>query len=453
VLGGSDPTDAVGLDRTGEYFRNPLALSGEQEKRTEQWDRTMHIMIMAQVYHPEEVSGAVLITELATDLAKRGHQVTMVTCAPNYPYGQVYKGYRNRWYQVEWLDGVRVVRTWTYISHHKTFCRRILNYASYSATAFYGALLAGRPDILVSYCPPLPLGLSACSLSRLWHVPWVLQLNDIYPDAAVAAGILTNRIVIRFFSAMERFIYRGATHISLISETFCRNLLRKAVSDGKMTMIPVWADPDFVRPLPKSNGFRTHHGLDGKFVVMYAGNLGLTSSLEDVIGAAELLRESPDIRFVLIGEGVKKAELQEIANGKGLRNVMFLPYQPRASFSEMLASADIGLVTLNGKSSLSSLPSKVFNLMASARPILAVAPKKSELAQLISEARCGDTVSLQSPGDLAQAIVDLKRDEERLTQMGQDGRSQLMEKFSRDRCIEMHERMLQTLCRSCEQPV
>lgn len=404
-------------------------------------------MIMAQCYSPEEVSAAVLISEHATVLAKRGHQVTVITCAPNYPYGRLYQGYQNRLYGVEWLDGVRVVRTWTHISPHKTFWRRILNYGGYSSTAFYGGLLAGKPDIIMSYSPPLPLGVSAWLLSRLWQVPWVLQLEDLYPDAAVAAGILTNRIVIRFFSAMERFIYRGATHISLISETFRRNLLRKGVSDGKMTMIPVWADPDFVRPLPKSNGFRTHHGLDGKFVAMYAGNLGFTSSLEDVIGAAELLRESPDIRFVIIGEGVKKAELQEIANGKGLRNVMFLPYQPRTSFSEMLASADIGLVTLNGKSSLSSLPSKVFNLMASARPILAVAPQESELAQLISEARCGVIVPLQSPGDLAQAIMDLKRDEERLTQMGQKGRSQLVGKFSRDRCMEMHEHMFMALSR------
>jgi colanic acid biosynthesis glycosyl transferase WcaI len=178
----------------------------------------MHVMFMAQCYAPEEVSAAVLITELATDLVKRGHQVTFVTGAPNYPYGRVFEGYRNRAYQVEWLDGVRVVRTWSHISPNASFWPRILHYGTYSATAFYGGLLAGKPDIVVNYSPPLPLGLSAWLLSRLWRVPWVLQLEDLYPDAAVAAGMLQNRPAIAFFAAMERFQYRQATHISLIAE-------------------------------------------------------------------------------------------------------------------------------------------------------------------------------------------------------------------------------------------
>jgi hypothetical protein len=151
----------------------------------------MRILFMAQCYRPEAVSAAVLITELATDLVRRGHQVTMVTCAPNYPYGRVYEGYRNQLYQVEWLDGVRVVRTWTYISPQKTFWRRLFNYGGYSATAFYGGLLAGKPDILVSYSPPLPLGLSAWLLSRLWRVPWVLQL-EIFTRKQRWPGVLSN---------------------------------------------------------------------------------------------------------------------------------------------------------------------------------------------------------------------------------------------------------------------
>ena len=190
----------------------------------------MNIMMMDLVYHPEEVSGAILITELATDLVRRGHKVTMVTCAPHYPYGQVYQGYRNRLHQIEWLDGVRVVRTWTYISPHKTFWRRILNYGTFCATAFYGGFFAGKPDVLVSCCPPLPLGLSAWLLSRIWRVPWVLKVEDIYPEAAVAAGVLTDHRVIRFFSAMSRFINRKATHISVISENFRENLLEKGIS-------------------------------------------------------------------------------------------------------------------------------------------------------------------------------------------------------------------------------
>jgi colanic acid biosynthesis glycosyl transferase WcaI len=401
---------------------------------------------MAQCYAPEDVSAAVLITELATDLVKRGHQVTFVTGAPNYPYGRIFPGYRNRLYQVEWLDGVRVVRTWSYISPQKTFWPRILHYGTYSATAFYGGLFAGKPDVIINYSPPLPLGVSAWFLSRLWHIPWVLQLEDLFPDAAIATGMLRNQTAIAFFSAMERLLYERATHISLISEGFRRNLVKKGVPTGKISVIPVWADPDAVRPLPKENAFREQHGLVGQFVVMYAGNLGITSSLEDVIFAAEALRHEPDVRFVIVGEGVKKPTLEEMAQDKGLENVLFLPFQPRQVFAEMMAAADVNLVTLNRDSSQTSLPSKTFNIMASARPILAVTPPESEIAQLVQETCCGLNVPPGQPELLAQAILRLERQTDQLPEMGQNGRSALENRFSRTSCANLFESLLQSLC-------
>lgn len=406
----------------------------------------MHIMFMAQCYAPEDVSAAVLISELATDLVKRGHKVTLVTGAPNYPYGCIFPGYRNRIYHVERLDGVRVIRTWSYISPCKTFWPRIFHYGTYSVTAFYGAFLAGKPDVLINFSPPLPLGLSAWLLSRLWRVPWVLQLEDLYPEAAVAAGVLRNRSAIAFFSAMERFLYQRATHISLISESFRRNLLNKGVSPDKITQIPVWADPDLVCPLPKENTFRTQHKLGGKFVVMYAGNLGLTSCLEDVLCAAEQLREYPEVCFVFIGDGVRKPALEKMTWSRGLKNVVFLPYQPREVFPEMMASADLGLVTLNRNSYLTSLPSKTFNIMASARPILAVTPPEGEVAHLIKEVECGVIIPPEHPELLAEAILKLKQQDKRLTEMGQNGRAQLETRFSRAHCVEKYEHMLLNLC-------
>ncbi len=401
----------------------------------------MRVMLMAQCYAPENVSAAVLITELATDLVKRGHQVTVVTGAPNYPYGRVFEGYRNPAYQVEWLDGVRVVRTWSYISPHKTFWRRMFHYGTYSASAFYGGLLAGKPDILLSYSPPLPLGLSAWILSRIWQVPWVLQLEDLYPEAAVAAGVLHNRAAIRFFTWIEKFQYSRATHFSVISSVFRQNLLEKGVAAEKITLIPNWADPEIVRPLPKENSFRSQHGNGSKFIILYAGNMGVTSSLEDVLGAAVALKEVPDVYFLMIGEGVKKPELEQSAKLNKLKNISFLPYQPRESFPEVLAAADVGLVTINCNSSLSSLPSKVFNFMASARPILAVAPPESELARLIEATNCGISVAPEHPELLAGAILSLKQDANRIDEMGRNGRSRLETMYSRAGCIDMVEQM------------
>ena len=260
-------------------------------------------------------------------------------------------------------------------------------------------------------------------------------------------GVLRNPTIIHFFSAMERFLYQRATHISLICENFRRNLLGKGINAKKITLIPVWADPDLVQPMQKENAFRKQNNLVGKFVVMYAGNLGLTSSLEDVLGAAEFLKEDPDIRFVIIGEGVKKISLEELSRERGLKNVSFLPYQPREIFSEMMAAADLSLVTLNQNSSLTSLPSKIFNIMSSGRPILAIAPPESEIAHLVEVADCGMTVPPEHAELLSRTIMSIKHQGNRLKEMGQNGREQLLEKYSRAGCVDMFENMLLSLCK------
>ncbi len=406
----------------------------------------MRIMFMAQCYAPESVSAAVLITELASDLAKRGHQVSVVTGVPNYPKGRVFIAYHNKLYQEETLDNVRVIRTWSYISPSKKFWPRMLHYGTYSVTAFYGGLLAGRPDVLVSYSPPLPLGLSAWLLSRIWRVPWLLQVEDLFPDAAIAAGVMTNKSVINFFLGMEKLLYQKAQCISVISKSFRQSLLKKGIADSKIEVIPVWADPEEVRPMQKQNSFRHAYGLDGKFVVMYAGNIGVTSCLEDVICAAEFLRGQSDIQFVFVGEGIKKETLETEMQAKHLTNILFLPFQPREIFAEMLAAADLGLVTLNEGAALSSMPSKIFNLMASARPILAVAPTGSEITQIVAESGCGWTVPPGSPVELAVSIIQGTARESALIQMGQNGRASLEKNYSRKYCVDAYERMLISLC-------
>jgi len=402
----------------------------------------MHLLLMAQHYAPEEVSGAVLATDLAEDLVELGHEVTVVTCAPNYPKGRVFAGYRNRLFGKEMLGGVRVVRTWSTISPSLSNWRRMLNYGTFSASAFYGGLLAGRGDVVYSYSPPLPLGIAAWLLSRLWRVPWVLRVEDLYPDAAVAAGVLRNRAVIAILATLERFLYRRATCVSLISEGFRRNLLTKGVPGAKLSVVPVWADPELVRPGAKENGFRQEHGLAGKFVVLYAGALGFTSALEDVLKAACHLRGEADVWFVLVGEGIKKESLIRFSQEQRLDRVTFLPFQPRSRFSELMAAADVSLVTLNPASSPFSLPSKVFSIMASGRPILAVVPLESEVAQLVQGGDCGVCVSPGQSQILATTILEMKCDRDRLSRLGHNGRVLLESRFSRQQCVHQTEELL-----------
>jgi colanic acid biosynthesis glycosyl transferase WcaI len=201
-----------------------------------------------------------------------------------------------------------------------------------------------------------------------------------------------------------------------------------------------------VHPLPKANSFRHEHGLDDKFVVMYAGNLGLTSCLEDVLHAAEMLREQPGIQFVIVGEGAKKETFEAEKLNKKLQNITFLPYQPRENFPEMLAAADVLLVTLNTGAAFSSLPSKVFSDMASARPILTLAPPGSELAHIVEAAHCGWTIPPGSPRELAELLTQLIDKESTRVQKGQNGREYLKKYYSRRHCVDAYEKMLATVC-------
>lgn len=406
----------------------------------------MHILIMAQHYAPEEVSGAVLATDLAEELINRGHQVTFVTCAPNYPYGRVCSGYKNNLWNEEVRNGVRVIRTWSFISQQKTFWRQILGYASFSVTALLGAFKSGRPDVIFSYSPPLPLGVTAWLYSRLKRTPWVLRVEDLYPDTAVKAGQIKNRLAIHLFYWIEKFLYLRAEHISLISDTFKQNLLDKGIENNKLSVTPVWADPERIMPMPKKNGFREKYRLENRFVVMYTGNLGNTSALEDLLASAVYLKEDANIIFIIIGEGVKKTLLQNYVQNNFLENVIFLPYQPRQEYASVLAAADIGVVTLNVILSDTSLPSKTFNIMASARPILAITPDQSEIARLITSTQCGVNVPPGQHEKIANTIRLLVQHPGNLDVMGSNGRKVLEEFYSSRVCIDSLEQIMKKVC-------
>jgi colanic acid biosynthesis glycosyl transferase WcaI len=337
---------------------------------------------------------------------------------------------------------VRIIRIWSYITPQKGNWQRILNYGTFSIFAFLGALQAGNPDVILSYSPPLPLGITAWLLRSLRGVPWILRVEDLYPDAAIAAGVLRNPQAIEFFLKLERFIYQRAVHISVISESFRENLRAKGVPDNKLSVESVWADPEIFSQLPKENRFRERHSLQGYSVVLYAGNLGYTSALEDVLEAAWFLKEHEYIRFMVVGEGVKKDDLQALAEEKQLKHVVFLPYQSRELYPEMMLAANISLVTLNPASSPYSLPSKLFGIMASARPVVAVAPQESEIARLILAAECGAVVPPGKPSQLAHTIRNLCENIDRQSKMGLNGLSYLETHYARSACIDQYEAML-----------
>lgn len=402
----------------------------------------MKILLVAQHYFPEEVSGAVLATELAEELVLKGNDITFITVVPSYPKNVIFPGYKNKWLNIEIINGVKIIRTWSYITTKRGFFHRTFNFLSFSITSFFGGLKAEKPDIIFCYSPPLTLGLSAWLLSKIWKVPWVFRVEDLYPDAAVSTGLIKNKILIKLLYWLEKFLYRSASHISLISEGFKEILIKKGVSESKMSVTPVWVDPKKNFPVHTSN-FRKIHNLADKFVVMYTGNMGTTSALEDILEIALLLRDNQHIKFVLIGEGNKKKSIINFIDNNNLDNILVLPYQPRENYNDVLGAADLGLVTLNTYSSSFSLPSKIFSIMASGIPVLGITPENSEIAEIIKREDCGINVEPGNTKLIAEQIVQLVEQKENREMFSKNARNAIVRKYSRDICINSFEKLLQ----------
>ena len=402
----------------------------------------MRILLLTQYFPPEKVGPAVWLKELTEDLLEAGHEVSVLTAFPNYPNGVVPPPYRHKLYQREELGGAHVFRTYIYATPSKAFWRRVVNFGSFIVSSFLGGVLAcPRADVIyAAFLPPLPLGLTASVLGWLKSAKVVVNIQDIHPDVAVAVGVLRNRTAIRFFKWMEKWIYRHADTIIVISDGFRQNLLVKGVLGSKIRVVPNWADPDFVRPGPGDPSLRESWGKD-KFIVAYSGGLTHNSNLECVIQALDLLRLEP-FRLVIIGEGVKKQRLEEDVQVRGLDNVVFRPFEPLERYPTVLRSADMNLVTLDSSAAVASVPSKIFKMMASGRPVLAVAPPQSEIARVVKSANCGICVESGDPKDLAEALRYAYAHREEIDQMGMRGRKYLEEHFSRRICTGEINRIL-----------
>ncbi|HEY70214.1 MAG TPA: glycosyltransferase family 4 protein [Anaerolineae bacterium] len=403
--------------------------------------RALHVQLIAQYFKPETVGSGVWIHQLATDLVALGHQVSVVTSFPNYPKRIVFDGYRGRLFMREQMDGVDVVRTYIYASPNEGMLSRTLNYGSFCASASIGGLFAPKPDVIYCVMPPMPLGAVAAFLGWVKSAPVVVNIQDIYPDIAVAVGVLRNPLMIRFFEWMERFIYRKAASIVVIADGFKENIVGKGVPEEKVHVVPNWADPDEIQPGPKDNPFRRQVGVGDRFTLSYSGSLSYNTNLDPVLDAAELLADE-DFSFVIVGDGVKKVELERRAQELGLNNLQFLPFQPLERYPQVLAASDMNLVTLNQQAAMASVPSKMFKMMASGRPVLAITMEGNEVHRLIHDSDCGLTVPPDDPVKLAEALRYAASHPEEMERMGRNARTYLMEKHARRDCVGRIEAIL-----------
>jgi colanic acid biosynthesis glycosyl transferase WcaI len=403
----------------------------------------MHILIYSYNYHPEPIGIAPLMTELAEGLVKRGHEVRVITGMPNYPQREIYDGYRGKWYLTEQKNGVTIQRSYLRIKSKPNLLDRLLLELSFVFTSLPQAFKGDRPDVILLTIPPLLGTLPATIFGWLYNCPVVLNVQDILPDAAVRMGLLKNKWMIRTLAALEKFAYRTAHTISVIAEGFRENLVNKGVPVNKIVCIPNWVNVNFICPLPKeNNSWISSHQLDGKFVVLYSGNIALTQGLETVIEAAVSLCHIKEIVFVIVGESIALQRLQEYCLSNGADNVLLLPLQPREKLPEMLAASDVGLIVQKRNVISFNMPSKIPLLLASGRPIVGSVPATGTAAKAIELSGGGIVVEPESPDAIAAAVHKLYANPALGARLGNIGRRFAEENYSLEQALDRYEGLL-----------
>lgn len=361
----------------------------------------MHVLILTQWYPPEPLG---LMEDLAAGLKAIGHEVRVLTGFPNYPEGRIFPGYSLAPWRREERAGVAVVRVALYPEHSRSGLRRALNYLSFAATStLLGPWLLPRPDVIFVYHPPLTAGLPAWALGRIWRVPFVLQIQDMWPETLQATGMVHSRTVLRGMGRLARWLYDRAGALCVVSPGFRESLISKGVPPQKIHVISNWADGGLCRPMAPDPDETRALGLEGAFTVMYAGNMGQAQGLESVLGAAALLGDQIPVRFVLVGDGVALPALRETARRRGLSNVQFLGRRPQEKMARLYALADVLLIPLRDEPLFRwTIPHKLFAYMASGKPILAAVA--GDAADIVRGEDAGIVCPPEDPKALAAAV-------------------------------------------------
>ncbi|MHB8125730.1 MAG: glycosyltransferase family 4 protein [Desulfitobacteriaceae bacterium] len=381
----------------------------------------MRILMLTQYFPPESGAAQVRLKEVAKGLQRNGHEVTVVTAFPNHPSGVIPAQYHGRWQMKDKVEGIPVWRTWIYPVQRGRFWKRLLNYFSFVFSSFWGLSKAGKQDILFFESPPLFLGITALSYGWITRTRIIMNISDLWPESAVALGLVNNRWMIRMAEWLEKLLYHQAWKISSQTEGIRASLVQRGVPEGKVTFLPNGVNLElFTR---RERDLEMAHKLGIKeedFVLIYAGTMGYAQGLEIVIRTAEILKEKTDVRFLFVGDGTEKPMLEALVQDKGLANVSFVDFQPVQEMPRYFSLASASIVPLKkNKLFEGARPSKMFPSFGSEVPV--IYSGEGEAAELVLASGGGVVVEPENSADLARAIIDLKENPDRL-EMGRKGR-------------------------------
>jgi glycosyltransferase involved in cell wall biosynthesis len=401
----------------------------------------MKILFLSHYFPPEVNAPASRTYEHCKLWVKMGHDVSVVTCAPNHPRGNIYLGYKNKLFQREESEGIKVVRLWTYVTANEGLFRRTLNYFSYMVSAIFAAPFLPRADVVLSTSPQFFNGLAGYFVSRLKRAPWVLEIRDLWPESILVVGAIKNRWIIRALEYLEIFAYRKADRVVPVTDAFKRYIVGKGIREEKIEVVKNGVDLDFYKVAEGANPVVEEFGLSGKFVSAYFGTHGMAHHLETVLEAAALLRARKDILFLLVGDGAERQKLLALREERGLDNVMMLDQQPKQKMPFLWQCSNVSMVLLK-KSHMFKMviPSKIFESMAMQIPL--ILGVEGESREIIETARSGLCIEPQNATELARCVADLADKPELCEELGRNGRRYVSEHYDRHVLAAKYERLM-----------
>jgi glycosyltransferase involved in cell wall biosynthesis len=397
----------------------------------------MRILFFCHYFPPEGNAPASRTYEHCLRWVRQGHSVTVITCAPNVPNGVVYPGYKNRlWPQRESVDGIDVLRTWTFVAPNAGSLKRIANYVSYMISSVITCLFfCRRPNVIISTSPQFFCGWAGVIASWLRWRPLVLEIRDIWPESIVTVGAMRKGVITKLLERMEKWMYRSANHIVAVGHGYKANIEGKVNVAGRISVITNGVDAEQFMPCPKSVAFEQQWGTHNKFTCSYVGTIGMAHGLEIAIAAASSLknRGRSDIAFLLVGDGARREALIEQTKAAGVEDIVrFTGRLDKSAMPEVLASSDCLLVHLK-KSELfeTVIPSKIFEAMAMQRPI--IMGVQGESAEIVRKSQSGIEIEPDNAEQLVAAVLKLCDDRQFYDGLCRNGRAFVVQNYSRDR--------------------
>jgi len=377
----------------------------------------MKILFLSENFPPETNAAATRVFERAIYWTRAGHQVTVITSAPNFPGGKLMNGYKNRWHQTEKMSGIHVVRVKTFISANQGVIRRGFDFLSFFLTATVVGLFQKRPDVVAATSPQFFAAVAAWSVSGLRRLPFVFELGDLWPASISAVGAMEQGFLLSMMENIELFLYRRSARVAALTQAFKANLIARGISGDKIDVVLNGVDLPRYAPSPPDVALAGEWGLVDKFVIGYVGTHGMAHGLINVLDAAEKISGRENIRFLLVGAGAEREKLVIDAKMRELTNVVFMPPQPKEAMPRVWSLCNVALVHLRNLPAFAEvIPSKMFEAMAMGLPILLSLPD-GEAKEILDRHGAGVWVQPENPGALADAAKALCDNPEKLSSL------------------------------------